>query len=117
MLSPMMDEVAAAMNAVAATMRRTPSELRARFRAEAEQRRLLRARFRAEAEQRKLDELLDRISDAGGAAQDGDTVGAGGDPAAAGLAPLKPRIDPIFGVLIGVLAVWVLIAMLALLPS
>jgi hypothetical protein len=53
------------MNAVAATMRRMPSEIRARFRAEAQRRRLLRARFRAEAEERKLDELLDRISDDG----------------------------------------------------
>jgi hypothetical protein len=47
-----MDEVAAAVNAVAAIMRRMPSELR--------------ARFRAEAEERMLDELLDRISDARG---------------------------------------------------
>ena len=43
------DEVAAAVNAVAAIMRRMPSELRARFR----ERTLLRARFRAEAEERK----------------------------------------------------------------
>ena len=63
MLSPM-DEVAAALNALAAIMRRMPSELRAQFRAEAKQRRLIRARFRAEAEERKLDEYLDRISDA-----------------------------------------------------
>ena len=46
------DEVAAAVNAVAAIMRRMPSELRARFRAEAQERTLLRARFRAEAESR-----------------------------------------------------------------
>ena len=59
----MLDEVAAAMNAVAATMRRMPSEIRARFRAETQRRRLLRARFRAQAEERKLDEL--RISDDG----------------------------------------------------
>ena len=104
-----MDEVAAAVNAVAATVRRMPFEIRARFRADAE----VRARFRAEAEERKLDELLDRISDAGGAADQDD-----GDPGDAGedRGPLNPRIDPLFGVLIGVLAVLVLFAMLALLP-
>jgi parvulin-like peptidyl-prolyl isomerase len=126
MLSPM-DEVAAALNALAAIMRRMPSELRAqfraeakqrrliraRFRAEAKQRRLIRARFRAEAEERKLDEYLDRISDARTADQDdGDAVGAGEDRG-----PLPPRIDPLFGLLIGILAVLVLIAMLALLPK
>ena len=114
MLNPMLDEVAAAMNAVAATMRRMPSEIRARFRAEAQRRRLLRARFRAEAEERKLDELLGRISDDRGTIDqdDADPVGArenGG--------PLPPRIDPLFGLLIGALAVLVLIAMLALLPA
>jgi hypothetical protein len=94
------DEVAAAVNAVAAIMRRMPSGLR--------------ARFRAEAEERKLDELLDRLADAGGVADqdDGDAVGAGEDRG-----PLMPRIDPLFGLLIGVLAVGVLIAMLALLSS
>jgi hypothetical protein len=108
------DEVAAAVNAVAAIMRRMPSELCARFRAEAQERTLLRARFRAEAEERKLDELLDRLADAGGVADqdDGDAVGAGEDRG-----PLMPRIDPLFGLLIGVLAVGVLIAMLALLSS
>jgi len=113
MLSPK-DEVAAAVNAVAAIMQRMPSELRTRFRAEAEKRRLLRARFRGEAEERMLDEFLDRISDAGKAADqdDGDPVVAGEDRG-----PLTPRIDPLFGLLIGVLAVGVLIAMLALLPS
>jgi hypothetical protein len=113
MLSPMLDEVAAAMNAVAATMRRMPSEIRARFRAEAEERRLLRARFRAEAEERKLDELLDRIFDDGATADqdDGDPVGAREDRG-----PLPPRIAPLFGLLIGVLAVGALFAMLALLP-
>jgi hypothetical protein len=109
MLSPMLDEVAAAMNAVAATMRRMPSEIRARFLAEAEERRLLRARFR---EERKLDELLDRIFDDGGTADqdDGDPVGAREDRG-----PLPPRIAPLFGLLIGVLAVGALFAMLALL--
>jgi hypothetical protein len=112
MLSPM-DEVAAALNALAAIMRRMPSELRAQFRAEAKQRRLIRARFRAEAEERKLDEYLDHISDARTADQDdGDAVGAGEDRG-----PLPPRIDPLFGLLIGILAVLVLIAMLALLPK
>jgi hypothetical protein len=109
----MLDEVAAAMNAVAAPMRRMPSEIRARFRAEAQRRRLLRARFRAEDEERKLDELLDRISDHGETPDqdNGDTKGAGEDRG-----PLPTRIDPVFGVLIGVLAVCVLFAMLALLP-
>ena len=112
MLSPM-DEVAAALNVAATMMRRMPSELRAQFRAEAKQRRLIRARFRAEAEERKLDEYLDRISDARTADQDdGDAVGAGEDRG-----PLPPRIDPLFGLLIGILAVLVLIAMLALLPK
>jgi hypothetical protein len=46
---------------------------------------------------------------------DGDVAGAGEDPAAEG--PLMPRIDPLFGLLIGVLAVWVLIAPLALVSS
>ena len=113
MLSPM-DEVASAVNALAAIMRRLPSELRARFRAEAEQRRLLRAQFRAKAEERKLDEVLDRLADAGKAANqdDGDPSGVVEDRG-----PLPPRIDPLFGLLIGVLAVVVLIAMLALLSS
>ena len=113
MLSPMLDEVAAAMNAVAATMRRMPSKIRARYRAAAEERTLLRARFRAEAEERKLDELLDRISD------DGETVDQDdGGPVGAreNRGPLPPRIDPLFGVLIGVVAVGALFAMLALLP-
>ena len=76
--------------------------------------RLSYARFRAEAEERKLDELLDRLADAGGVADqdDGDAVGAGEDRG-----PLMPRIDPLFGLLIGVVAVGVLIAMLALLSS
>jgi hypothetical protein len=101
------------LNALAAFMRRMPSELRAQFRAEAKRRRLIRARFRAEAEERKLDEYLDRISDAGTADQDdGDAVGAGEDRG-----PLPHRIDPLFGLLIGILAVLVLIAMLALLPK
>jgi hypothetical protein len=113
MLNPMLDEVAAAINAVAATMRRMPSEIRARFWAEAQRRSLLRARFRAEAEERKLDELLNRISDDGKTPDqdDGDTKGIGEDRG-----PLPTRIDPLFGVLIGVLAVCVLFAMLALLP-
>jgi hypothetical protein len=46
---------------------------------------------------------------------DGDVAGAGEDPAAEG--PLMPRIDPLFGLLIGVLAVWALIALLALVSS
>ena len=113
MLSPMLDEVAAAMNAVAATMRRMPSEIRARYRAAAEERTLLRARFRAEAEERKLDEFLDRISDDGGTVDqdDGDPVGARENRG-----PLPPRIDLLFGVLIGAMAVGALFAMLALLP-
>jgi len=106
MLSPT-DEVAAAMNAVAAIMRRMPSELRARFRAEAEQRRLRRARFLAEVEERKLDEVLDRLADAGGVGDqdEGDPVGD--------RRPLVPS-DVLFGLLIGVLGVGLLIAMLAL---
>jgi len=106
------DEVAAAVNAVAAIIRRTPSELRARFRAEAEERRLLRAQFRAEADERKLDEVLDRLADAGKAADQDDSYSAG---VGEDRGPLPPRIDPLFGLLIGVLAVLVLIAMLALL--
>jgi hypothetical protein len=70
----------------------------------------LRARKRAQAEERMLDELLDRIADAGKAADQDD--GAGEDRG-----PLTPGIDLLFGLLIGVLAVWVLIVMLALLPS
>lgn len=83
------------MNAVAKIMR-MPSELH--------------VRFRARAEERMLDEVLDRLADAGGAAdQDkGDPAGAGEDRG-----PLMPRTDPLFGLLIGVLAVCVLIAMLA----
>jgi hypothetical protein len=50
-----------------------------------------------------LDEVLDRLADAGGVA-DRDH----GD---------RARIDPLFGLLIGVLAVEVLIAMLALLRT
>jgi hypothetical protein len=109
----MLDVVAAAMNAVAATMRRMPSEIRARFRAEAEERTLLRARFRAEAEERKLDEVLDRICDDGGPVDqdDGDPLGAQENRG-----PLPPRSDPLFGLLIGVVAVAALFAMLALLP-
>jgi hypothetical protein len=74
----------------------------------------LRARFRARAEERMLDEVLDRLADAGSAVdQDkNEPAGAGEDRG-----PLKPGIDLLFGLLIGVLAVWVLIAMLALLPS
>jgi hypothetical protein len=111
MRSPMLDEVAAAMNAVAASMRRMPSKIRARFRAAAEERMLLRARFRAEAEERQLDELLDRISDDGGTVDrdDGDSVGAREDRG-----PLAPGIDPLFGLLIGIVAVGALFAMLAL---
>jgi hypothetical protein len=95
----MLDEVAAAMNAVAATMRRMPSEIR--------------ARFRAEAEERKLDEVLDRICDDGGPVDqdDGDPLGAQENRG-----PLPPRSDPLFGLLIGVVAVAALFAMLALLP-
>jgi len=70
MLSPV-NEVAAALNALAAFMRRMPSGLRSQFRAEAKQRRLIRARLRAEAEERKLDEYLDRISDVGTAVLSG----------------------------------------------
>jgi hypothetical protein len=71
------------------------------------------ARFRAEAEQRKLDEVLDRVADADDAADQGD-----GDPVRAGedRRPLVPG-DLLIGLLIGVLAVLVLIAILALLPS
>jgi hypothetical protein len=74
----------------------------------------LRARFRARAEERMLDEVLDSLADAGSAAdQDkSDPVGAGEDRG-----PLMPGVELLFGLLIGVLAVWVLIAMLALLPS
>jgi hypothetical protein len=113
MLSPMLDEVAAAMSAVAATMRRMPAEICARYRAAAEERTLQRARFRAEAEERKLDEFLDRISEDGGTVDrdDGDPVGARENRG-----PLPPRIDPLFGVLIGAMAVGALFAMLALLP-
>jgi hypothetical protein len=102
------------LNAVAAIMRRLPSEFRARWRAEAEQRRLLRDRVRAQAEERRLDDVLDRLANRGKAAgQDG------GDPAGVGedRGPLPARTDPLFGLLIGVLAVLVLIVMLALLPS
>ena len=73
-----------------------------------------RARFRAEAEERMLDEVLDRLAGAGGVADrdHGDRAGAGENRE-----PLMPRIDPLFGLLIGVLAVGVLIAMLALLRT
>ncbi len=95
----MLDEVAAAMNAVAATMRRMPSEIG--------------SRYRAAAEERKLDELLDRLSNDGQTfdQDDGDPVGARENRG-----PLPPRIDPLFGVLIGVVAVGALFARLALLP-
>jgi hypothetical protein len=69
----------------------------------------LRARFRARAEERMLDEVLDSLADAGNKS---DPVGAGEDRG-----PLMPGVELLFGLLIGVLAVWVLIAMLALLPS
>jgi hypothetical protein len=61
-----------------------------------------------------LDEVLDRLADSGGGTNQDK-----GDPAGAGehRGPLMPRIDLLFGLLIGVLAVWALIAMLALLPS
>jgi hypothetical protein len=62
-----------------------------------------------QAEERMLDELLDRISNAGGAADQEDPVGAGEDRG-----PLMPKIDPLFGFLNRGLAVWVLIALLAL---
>jgi len=90
-------KVAAAVNALAAVMRRLPSELRARFRT---------------AEERKLDDLLDRIADTGSAPDqdDGDLAVAGEDRG-----PLVP-VDVVIGLLIGVLAVLVLITMLALLP-
>jgi hypothetical protein len=67
----------------------------------------LRARKRAQAEEQTLDQLLDRI--AAGKAADQDN-GAGENQG-----PLTPRIDLLFGLLIGVVAVLVLIAMLALL--
>jgi hypothetical protein len=84
------------------------------------------ARFRVEAEERTLDELLDRIADAGGVAdQDkGNPVGVREDRG-----PMMPGIDLLFdiagtglkllmfGFLIGVLAAWVVIALLALLSS
>ena len=90
--------VAAAVSAVATIMRRMPSKLR--------------ARFRSKAEERMLDEFLDRIAQEGAADQDdGDQVAAREDRR-----PLVPG-DLLIGLLIGVLAVWVLIAMLALLPS
>jgi len=89
--------ITAAVNALAAVMRRLPSELRARFRT---------------AEERKLDDLLDRIADTGSAPDqdDGDLAVAGEDRG-----PLVP-VDLVIGLLIGVLAVMVLITMLALLP-
>jgi len=71
-----------------------------------------RARFRAEADERKLDEVLDRLADAGKAADQDDSYPAG---VGEDRGPLPPRIDPLFGLLIGALAVLVLIAMLALL--
>jgi hypothetical protein len=54
-----------------------------------------------QAEERMLDELLDRISNAGGAADQDDPVGAGEDRG-----PLMPKIDPLFGFLNRGLAVW-----------
>jgi len=72
------------------------------------------ARFRARAEERMLDEALDSLADAGGGTNqdNGDPAGAGEDRR-----PPMPEIDLLFGLLIGVLAVWVLIAMLTLLSS
>ena len=86
----------------------------------------LRAQVRAEAEQRRLDEVLNRLADAGQIAdQDDDRLADAGqiadqdddNPARLGAdrGPLPPRLDPLFGLLIGVLGVVVLIAMLALL--
>jgi hypothetical protein len=68
--------------------------------------------LRAEADERKLDEVLDRLADAGKAADQDDSYPAG---VGEDRGPLPPRIDPLFGLLIGALAVLVLIAMLALL--
>ena len=92
-------KVRAAMNVVAKIMH-MPSALR--------------ARFRARVEERMLDEILGRLADAGSGInqENGDPAGAGEDRG-----PLMPGIDLLIGLLIGVLAVWVLIAMLALLPS
>jgi hypothetical protein len=86
----------------------------------------LRAQVRAEAEERRLDEVLNRLADAGQIAdQDDDRLADAGqiadqdddNPARLGAdrGPLPPRLDPLFGLLIGVLGVVVLIAMLALL--
>jgi hypothetical protein len=86
-----MGKVAVAANAVAKIMRRMPSELR--------------ARFRSKAEERMFDELLDHIARGAADQDDDDRVGAGEDRG-----PLMPGIDLLFGLLIGVLAVWVLIA-------
>jgi hypothetical protein len=105
------DEVAAAVNAIAAIMRRLPSDMRTRVRAEVEHRRLLRTRVRAQAEERRLDEVLDRLANAGGGADQEDGNAVGHDE---NRGPLVPG-DLLFGLLIGVLAVFVLFAMLALL--
>ena len=90
-----MDKMGAAVDAVAKIIRK-PSKLR--------------AQKRAQAEERMLDELLDHIADAGKAAPSSDD-------AREDRGPLMPRIDPLFGLLIGALAVWVLFAMLALLSK
>ena len=110
MLSPK-DEVAAAVNAVAAIMRRLPSVLRTRVRAEAEQRRLLRTRIRAKAEERRLDEVLDRLATEGEAADQGDCEALGLEE---NRGPLVPG-ELLLGLLIGVLAVFGLFTLLALL--
>ena len=79
----------------------------------------LRTQSRAEAEERTLDELLDRICDARGAADQDD-----GDPASRSeKAPAvegpydQPAVRFLSGALIGVLAVAVLITVLALVSS
>jgi hypothetical protein len=79
----------------------------------------LRTQSRAKAEERTLDELLDRICDARGAADQDD-----GDPASRSeKAPAverpydQPAVRFLIGALIGVLAVLVLITVLALVSS